>query len=172
MRLLLAGACLMITMHVNAETFTLPEAGVSFAAPDGFTQLSQHEIAQKYLSNRAPTFVVGNSNRATTIALDLKSDELPEDKLSEAKSAFEAVFNRIIPGIEWKQRKIIELQQRQWIYFEMTSRAVDADIYNIMLITPYHGKMLVFNFNSTKQEFPKMELELRKSIQTISVPLS
>lgn len=29
--------------------------------------------------------------------------------------------------------------------------------------------MLVFNFNSTKSEFPAVEKELRKSLQTISV---
>lgn len=29
--------------------------------------------------------------------------------------------------------------------------------------------MLVFNFNSTKSEFPLVEKELRKSVQTIAV---
>ena len=57
---------------------------------------------------------------------------------------------------------------QQWIYLEMSSRAIDTDIHNIMLITPLQGKMLIFNFNSTKAEFPKVEAELRASINSIA----
>jgi len=52
---------------------------------------------------------------------------------------------------------------------EMTSRAIDQDIHNIVLITSHKGKMLMFNFNSTKNEFPKMESILRDSINTITL---
>jgi len=38
-----------------------------------------------------------------------------------------------------------------------------------MLLTGLHGKMLVFNFNSTKKEFPKYEAVLRKSIGSIKI---
>ncbi|CAA6677571.1 Unannotated [Lentimonas sp. CC4] len=51
----------------------------------------------------------------------------------------------------------------------MTSNAVDADIYNIMLITGLNGQMLAFNFNSTKSDFPKYENSLRESIKSIKL---
>jgi len=51
----------------------------------------------------------------------------------------------------------------------MTTNAVDTDIYNIMLFTCYKGKMLIFNFNSTREEFKKYEKDLRKSIRTIKI---
>jgi hypothetical protein len=107
--------------------------------------------------------------RTTSIAFDLKPNALPADRLPEAKAAFESFFDRRIPRVEWKQKKLIELQGQQWIYLEMTSRAVDTDIHNIMLVTPRYGKMLMFNFNSTREEFPHMETALRKSIQSISL---
>ncbi|MEF8697876.1 MAG: hypothetical protein V5B32_10475 [Candidatus Accumulibacter sp. UW26] len=155
--------------HVGAATFSLPEAGVSFQAPDGFTKLSAQEIAIKYPASPAPSFVVGDHRRTTSIAFDLKPNALPADRLPEAKAAFESFFDRRIPRVEWKQKKLIELQGQQWIYLEMTSRAVDTDIHNIMLVTPRYGKMLMFNFNSTREEFPHMETALRKSIQSISL---
>jgi hypothetical protein len=170
MRSLLAIFILFATLQVKAEMFSLPQGGVTLNAPDGFTQLSPEEIAAKYPSARRPSFVVGNARRTTTIAMDLKPHTLPPEKLPEVKASFEKLFDRIVPGIEWKERKLIDMQGQQWIYFEMTSRAVDTDIYNIMLVTPHRGKMLVFNFNSTKGEFPQVESELRKSIQTIALP--
>ena len=51
----------------------------------------------------------------------------------------------------------------------MTSNAIDTDIYNILLCTPYEGKLVLFNFNSTKEDFPKYEESLRKSLGTVSV---
>lgn len=170
--LFIALAIGLSAFQINAATFSLPNVGVSFDAPEGYTELTPSEIASKYPSNRAPAFVVGNVRRTTNIAYDLKQNALPADKLPEVKAFFEAMFERIIPGIEWKQKKLIDMQGQQWIYLEMTSRAIDTDIHNIMLITPLQGKMLVFNFNSTKGEFPAVEAALRKSMETISLKVN
>lgn len=167
--LFIALALGLSVFHATAATFSLPDAGVSFEAPEGYTELTQSEIASKYTSNRAPAFVVGDARRTTNIAFDLKQSTLPADKLGEVKTFFEAMFDRVIPGIDWKQKKLIDMQGQQWIYLEMSSRAIDTDIHNIMLITSLQGRMLVFNFNSTKGEFPKVEAALRKSIETISL---
>ena len=167
LRFSLVFALLATGLHTRAATLTLPEAALSFQSPDAFTVLTKDEIALKYPSNRAPAYVVGNASRGTTIAYALKNQSLPPDKLGEVKVFFEKTFDRIIPGIEWIERKIITQQGQDWIFFEMTSRAIDTDIHNIMLITPRNGKMLVFNFNSTKGEFPKVEQALRKSMDSI-----
>jgi hypothetical protein len=53
---------------------------------------------------------------------------------------------------------------------EMTSRAVDTDIYNIMFVTGYEDQMLVFNFNSTKEDFQQFEGKLRASLKSITIP--
>ncbi len=76
----------------------------------------------------------------------------------------------MIPGIEWKKNEIIEHSGQKWVLMEMTSNAVDTDIYNILLMTGFDGKMLVFNFNSTKKDFPKYEAELRKSLKSVKLP--
>lgn len=89
--------------------------------------------------------------------------------MEEAKATFMQMLPRMIPGLEWKEHKVITLSGRKWVYLEMTSHAIDTDIYNIMLFTGYRGQMLIFNFNSTREEFPQYEKALRKSIQTITV---
>ena len=42
-------------------------------------------------------------------------------------------------------------------------------IHSIMIFTGYKGQMLLFNFNSTQDEFPKWEKALRESLQWISI---
>ena len=150
-----------------AERFAVPETSVSFEAPAGFTPLTDDEIKVKYLSSRAPRFVLGNASRGTTIAYDIKPNKIPDSELEKAMAAFEQMFTRIIPGIVWKRRDIVQRVGQRWIELEATSNAIDTDIHNVMLITPYEGKMLMFNFNSTKEQFPKFERELRISIESI-----
>lgn len=158
---------LALAFPARAEQFSIPGSGVTFDAPEGFTSLSKDEIGIKFPKTSPPGLVVGNERRTTTIAYDLKPQFVPIEKLSEAKISTEKLMERMSPGIVWKERKIIEFQGQPWIYFEMTSHAVDTDIHNIMLATPWKGKLLIFNFNSTREEFPKLESRLKKSIQTI-----
>ena len=105
----------------------------------------------------------------TTIAYQLKAHPVKESDLPEVQKAFAQIFDRVIPGIEWKQNALVELVGQKWLFMEMTSRAIDQDIYNIMLITSHKGEMLMFNFNSTKKDFPKMEKALRDSIKSITL---
>jgi len=168
MKAMLAFALALFTLgSAYCAQFSIPDGGVTFDAPDGFTQLTSEEIARKFPRSSPPGFVVGNERRTTTIAFDLKPQSIPGDKLGEVKSSFEQLFQRMIPGLVWKERKVISMQDQQWIYLELTSHAVDTDIHNIVLVTPHKDKALIFNFNSTKSEFPKVEAKLRESLRSI-----
>ena len=151
------------------ETFSLDKGSITFEAPEGFKPLTEKLIKTKYPSSRAPKFVVGNESAATTIAYDLKPHKIPKDKLEEARASFTKLFPRIVPGLKWVKNETKELSGTKWGYLEFTSTAVDTDVHNIMLFTGYKGQMLVFNFNSTKEQFKDNEAALRKSIQTIKI---
>jgi hypothetical protein len=104
------------------------------------------------------------------VAYDLKPHQIPQDKLDEVQKVFTALFGKIVPIIAWKRNEIIEHEGQKWLFMEMTSEAMDTDIYNMLLVTGFDGQMLVFNFNSTKEEFPKYERMLRDSIKSIRLP--
>ncbi len=160
---------LSLASIVCGETISLDNGHIIFESPDGFKPVPEEVVKLKYPSSRAPKYVIGNKSAATTIAYDLKPHDIPQDKIDEARVAFSQMFPRMIPGLKWKENKTIELSGRKWGYLEMTSTAIDTDIYNIMLFTGYKGQMLMFNFNSTKEEFKKNEMVLRKSINTIKI---
>jgi hypothetical protein len=150
-----------------AGPLSVPEAGVTFEAPFGFTALSPEEIAIKFPRRNAPQSVVGNERRTTTIAYELRDVAVPEDALPAVLESMATSFHRAVPGLEWKRREIVKMVGQDWIWLEMTSTALDADIYNIVLMTPRRGKLLVFNFNATKALFAIQESALRASIASI-----
>lgn len=153
-----------------AEPINVAETEVSFDPPKGFNPLSKEIIALKWPTNQAPTYVVGTPTGSTTVAYDLKPHNIPQEELPEVQKYFTQLFKRMIPGIAWKKNEIIEHSGQKWLMMELTSNAVDTDIYNIMLITGFEEKMLIFNFNSTKEDFPKYEAALRESLKSIKLP--
>lgn len=164
--------CTILLFHtslVYGEIISLDNGHIIFEAPDEFKPVPEEIIRIKYPSTNAPKYVIGNESAETTIAYDVKPNNIPPEKIEEFRAGFTQMFPRVVPGLQWKQNKIIELAGRKWVYFEMTSTAIDADIYNIMLFTSYNNQMLIFNFNSSKEEFKKYEKALRKSIQTIKI---
>ncbi len=156
---------------VRAETVTLPGTEISFEPPAEFAPLSQEVMDFKWPSNRAPQYAIGNETGGTTIAYDLKPqpNEMTQESLPELQKTFVQVFERAIPNIEWKKNDTVSIGGQNWLMLEMTSSAIDTDIYNIMLVTDYEGDLAMFNFNSTKEEFPVYEVALRKSIETIKI---
>jgi len=146
------------------------ETDITFVPPSGFEALPQEIIDQKWPNNRAPRFVVGNEGAGTTVAYDLKPNQVRQDELPEMQEQFVNLFERIIPGLEWKKKEIVEHSGQKWVFLEMTSQVVDTDIYNIMMVTGFGDEMLVFNFNSTREEFPKYEDQLRASLKSIKLP--
>lgn len=143
---------------------------MTFETPNGFKPLSKELIALKWPTNRAPAYAVGTPSGSTTVAYDLKPHRITQDAIADVQKSFTKLLERMIPGIEWKKNEIIEHSGQKWVLMEMTSNAVDTDIYNILLMTGFDGKMLVFNFNSTKKDFPKYEAELRKSLKSVKLP--
>ena len=170
MKYVLSFILVILSFTVSAKEINIANTGVSFVSPDEFKPIPQTIIDYKWPQKNAPKWVVGNETASTTIAYDLKSSDISAVSLSDLMSYFKKTFERVVPGLEWKKREIIDLSNKKWLYLEMTSNAVDTDIYNIMLLTSYGKKMLIFNFNSTKEDFTKYESKLRKSIQTIQLP--
>jgi len=170
MRVILFAALSIFSIIGWTEVVEIESSGISFDAPDDFFTYDQKLIDIKWPQKRAPRWVVGNESGSTSIAYDLKPNDISLAPLNELMDYFKSVFDRVIPGIDWKKREIIEVSGKKWIYLEMTSSAIDTDIHNIMLVTSYGKEMLVFNFNSTKEDFSKYESQLRKSVSTIKLP--
>lgn len=154
---------------IDAKTISLEDGAIAFEAPDGFEPVPDEILAAKYPSSRAPRYVIGNEGAGTTIAYDFKGKAFPDEQIDEVRGYLTDTFERVIPGAEWIENKVIDHGGKKWIYFELTSNAIDTDIYNIMLFTGYLGQTLMFNFNSTRKQFETYEDELRQSMASIKL---
>lgn len=81
----------------------------------------------------------------------------------------EQTLPRMVPGLTWLAREIVEINRTRWVHFELTSHAIDTDIHNHMYMTSFDGKLLGFNFNSTIAQYEKYKDALARSRNSIRI---
>lgn len=155
--------------NAQAGTVEVGETGVTFVAPDEFGPMPKEWIKLKWPNRNGPRFVIGNERASTTIAYDVKPIDLSTTSLETLKGQFEQTLSGVIPGIQWISNKVIQHAGQEWVYLEMTSSAVDTNIYNIIMMTGIDDQTVVLNFNSTREDFPQYEDALRESMNSIRI---
>ncbi len=126
---------------------------VQLELPAGFTALNKVEIAQKFARGIAPKAVWGNANRTVTVAITDSPAQVEPAQLPEFKTVMEQALPRAIPNLTWLDRRMISVQDRDWIRLELTSSALDTDIHNLMYLTSQRGHMWGVNYNATRDSF-------------------
>ena len=157
-------SCSLLAAEVRLTGTTL-----TFVAPDEFEPFSQAIIAAKWPARRAPRWVVGNASTSTSIAYDIKQNDISTAPLHVVMNSLKNTMQRIGPGLQWVKTEVVDIHGKAWVYLEFTSQAINADIHNIMLVSAYDKQMIIFNFNSTKAEFTQYEALLRESVQSIKM---
>lgn len=150
------------------RTHRFAKGRISFAAPEQFTPLSPDEMKRKFPSTGAPRQAVGNPKRTTTIAYDLLDQPAPSNDLEAARRMFAGAYERGLRDLKWVASDVRRIGAREWAYLEFTAAAVDQDIHNIVMVSVFDGRVLMFNFNSTVREFSEVERTLRASIRSIA----
>lgn len=92
---LLIAAFIALLPNLNADPIKVADPEVTFEAPEDFKPLSKELIAAKRPTNRAPAFAVGTPSEETTVAYDLKPNNIPQEALPELKKSFSAAAKTI-----------------------------------------------------------------------------
>ena len=164
---LIALICFAAQPVAASQRVALGDGRVSFIPPAGFKKLTKEEIAKKFFRGNPPQYVFANETLTTSVAVTFSSAKVSPEQLPEYKEAMEAMLPRLVPGLQWLAREIVELSGRKWFHLEMTSHAIDTDIHNHLYSTSHDGKALIFGFNSTVKEYPMMKEALAKSVESI-----
>lgn len=166
----LIAICCFIVQPISAnERVALGNGRVSFIPPAGFRQLTKEEIAKKFLRGNPPHYVFANDTLSSSVAITFSNAKVSPEQLPEYKEAMETILPKMIPGLKWLTREFVELSGRKWFHLEAISSAIDTDIHNHLYSTSFDGKALIFGFNSTTKEYPKMKEALEESVQTIKL---
>ncbi|MBD2100662.1 hypothetical protein [Leptolyngbya sp. FACHB-261] len=147
----------------------LANGRISFVPPPGFTAMTSEEIAFKFPRGNPPQYVYANERQSVSIAVTFSQSRVSPTELPKLKAAMEPLLERVIPGLQWRTRELVDINNTRWVRLEATSRAIDTDVRNDMYFTSFDGKMLGFNFNSTVEMDQAARADLLKSRDSIVV---
>ena len=167
-KLLFLAVLMLSAPAASSSIVQIPSTNISFTPPDGFTLLTEAEIHAKFPSMTGPASAVGNERRTTTVAYDVRDVAVTDAILESQLQEISATTARAVPGFALVEQDMRTINGRRWAYIEFKSTAIDADIRNILMMSAYEGRMVVLNFNSTASDFNDLELQLRKSILSLS----
>ncbi len=151
------------------ELVSLAHGRVSFEPPPGFRPMTEEMIRFKFPRGNPPTHVYANEKLNVSVAITFSPQPLSPTQLPELKSAMEQTLPRMVPGLKWLAREIVEINGTRWVHFELTSHAIDTDIHNHMYMTSFDGKLFGFNFNSTIAQYERYRESLTRSRNSIRV---
>lgn len=143
---------------------------VSFEPPPEFSRLSEEIISAKFPEAKGPGIVYGNSRTTVSIAITYPLQRvLRPEQLPDFKSFMESFIEKQKKGMQWLKKELVEINGQRWIHFEFISQAVDTKIHNHMYLTAMEERMLMFNFNSTIEEYDGYKDALERSKDSIQI---
>jgi hypothetical protein len=151
----------------RAPRVVFADGYVSFMAPLDFTELTSEEIATKFPLGVPPRRAIGNARRTTSISFDLLDQPAPSTDLNALRGSLMQSFAQL-PKLKWIASEVRRAGSGNWAYLEFTCAAADQEIHNVMLLSVYKDRPLLFNFSSTVVEFPRFERALRASMASIT----
>lgn len=167
--LVLIVALLLSSAALAAEPLSLYDGRVSFTLPAGFQRMSDELANKKFSRGERPQYIYSDAKTTTSIAVVVAEAKVTPEELDAFRDFMQSTFTRMIPGAQWLKRDYLTVGKTKWARLELMSNAIDTTIHNIILITVLDGKPLMFNFNSTKEDFPRLEKSLIKSIDSIRI---
>ena len=117
-------------MEMVYEKVKLFRKQMEILIPEGFKDMPDYVAKKKYPSKHRPPVILMDKNNMVNFTFHLMDMALAEGQLKKAAEGF---------GERNDGGKIA------WLAYE--TMAIDADIFNIMFITPLEGKLLYGSFN-------------------------
>ena len=164
--------CLFLTPAFCTEEVAMLNGALRFLVPEGYTQLTREESAEKFgRPNRPPLAVFGDAAREATIAFTLVPRPQPvgESSLPAVKAELEQMLPRAVPGLQWHERRLLEMNGRFWIHFELGSRAKEAELRNAMYFTAWQGQILGINAVAPAAAWPVVEPAMRQAVESVQI---
>lgn len=154
----------------DARRVALYDGMVSFAPPPEFSRLSEEIVAAKFPEAKGPGVVYGNTRTTVSIAITYPPQRvLRPEQLPDFKSFMESFIEKQKKGMQWLKKEFVEINGQRWVHFEFISEAVDTKIHNHMYLTSMDERMLLFNFNSTIEEYERYKDALERSKDSIRI---
>ena len=135
-------------MEMVYEKVKLFRKQMEILIPEGFKDMPDYVAKKKYPSKHRPPVILMDKNNMVYFTFHLMDMALAEGQLKKAAEGFVKSMKQVYVNAKFQELQYGERNDGgkiAWLAYE--TMAIDADIFNIMFITPLEGKLLYGSFN-------------------------
>ena len=158
------------TFCIAQDKVSLYDDKVIFILPNGFKIMPSEVAEKKYPNANRPQHIYSDKKATSSIGITFNRQvKVAPNQLSQFQEYMVKTYERMIPGLKWLKNSLVTINGTRWINLIFISNALDTEIYNNMLMTSLDNSLLMFNFNTTKEEFNNISQLLISSMESITI---
>ena len=148
---------------------TALDGKVTLNTPKGFAPMPKHLLEMKYPHTRRPTEVLSDSTGGVTLAFNHTKTPLFSNQIKRAHKSMSKMFHNMYPSAKWMRDKVINMNGKTFMVFELITPAMDTRIHNIMYGTSVDDRLLLIAFNTTIEQSKQWLPVGKKVMKSISI---
>jgi len=137
----------------RVEKLRGPGWWVEVWVPADLTVMRRELLEKKYTRGIPPMFAYSTERGTVSLAVGSTETGIPSTvRIEEARKEMAKQLRGANPGAEWLRDEVVQVNGRRFFLFDVRTPAVDTVIRNLMLGTLCEARMVLINFNVTKEE--------------------
>ncbi len=151
---------------------------ISVAIPESFTQMTDAELYNKYISDRKPIAMYTSRDKRADFGINVNSSPWAGNDLEILKSFYKANMGNLFTEVEFLTDEVQTIGNRQFAVLEFVSVLVDENSigtvntvskYTYIQYTIRNGKVLLFNFTCPALQKKKWESTAKEIMQSVRI---
>lgn len=151
---------------------------ISVAIPESFTQMTDAELFNKYISDRKPIAMYTSQDKRADFGINENSSPWAGNDLEILKSFYKANMGNLFTKVDFLTDEVQTIGNRQFAVLEFVSVLEDENSigtvntvskYTYIQYTIRNGKVLLFNFTCPALQQKKWENTAKEIMQSIRI---
>lgn len=165
-------AMLLVSTFAQASELikrTALNGKVTLITPKSFSPMAKDLLEMKYPHSRRPTEVLSDSTGGVSLAFNHTKNPLSSSQIKRAHASMSKMFHNMYPSAKWIRDKVINMNGKNFMVFEIITPAMDTQIHNIMYGTSVDNRLLLIAFNTTVEQSKQWLPIGKKIMKSISI---
>lgn len=119
---------------------------MNMTLPEGFSIAEEVDV-KTYFGSTLVDYAFLNEAKSAAIGIVHTENDLEEAILESQINAYQQYYSRMVPGFQMGEMRKSNKKDNNIVFMTYKSNAPNRDFYNILALTAFEGKEIVFLFS-------------------------
>ncbi len=171
---LLLGSMLSLNAQTTKFKKVKPYEGIKMSIPQDFVEMSESDMAQRYVTSKKPTMVYTNSNMEVDMDVNLTKNFWNSSDFNLLKDFYKSSIYNSHKRVEFIKEEVVEINKRKYVWLEYKSAFAQRGgslkkQFTVILFTIVQDRILVFSFRCPQRRMEQWQEISHTAMNSIKV---